>query len=157
MSFAQRIACYIQVFALSRWLAVTLPIEYYEFARGLQWSIPYFSLPWESGGIHPIMWGTNSSTAQRSYISDIHDSEISQSVQLDEENVNIAAPVYGLPLTPMEYRSFFEVSMPSLMTCSQLQIAVVIIYMIESIIFCRARILIQKQNTFLIHSIQMGQ
>ncbi|XP_021615967.1 uncharacterized protein LOC110617477 isoform X3 [Manihot esculenta] len=103
-----RIACYIQVFALSRWLAVTLPIEYYEFARGLQWSIPYFSLPWESGGIHPIMWGTNSSAAQRSYISDIHDSEISQSVQLDAENVNIAAPVYGLPLTPMEYRSFFE-------------------------------------------------
>ncbi|XP_057988518.1 uncharacterized protein LOC110668129 isoform X2 [Hevea brasiliensis] len=96
------------VFALSRWLAVLLPIEYYEFARGLQWSIPYFSLPWESGGIHPIMWSTNSSTAPHSYISNIHDSEISQSLQQEEENVNIASPIYGLPLTPMEYRSFFE-------------------------------------------------
>ncbi|XP_057988519.1 uncharacterized protein LOC110668129 isoform X3 [Hevea brasiliensis] len=103
-----RIACFIQVFALSRWLAVLLPIEYYEFARGLQWSIPYFSLPWESGGIHPIMWSTNSSTAPHSYISNIHDSEISQSLQQEEENVNIASPIYGLPLTPMEYRSFFE-------------------------------------------------
>ncbi|KAF2315900.1 hypothetical protein GH714_040695 [Hevea brasiliensis] len=103
-----RIACFIQVFALSRWLAVLLPIEYYEFARGLQWSIPYFSLPWESGGIHPIMWSTNSSTTPHSYISNIHDSEISQSLQQEEENVNIASPIYGLPLTPMEYRSFFE-------------------------------------------------
>ncbi|XP_048229333.1 uncharacterized protein LOC8288982 isoform X2 [Ricinus communis] len=103
-----RIACYIQVFALSRWLAVTLPVEYYEFARGLQWSIPYFSLPWETGGIHPIMLGSNSSTASHSYISYIHDSEESPSAQLEEVHSDIASAVYGLPLTPMEYRSFFE-------------------------------------------------
>ncbi|KAK7826142.1 hypothetical protein CFP56_032440 [Quercus suber] len=47
-----RMAGHIQVFALSTWLGVTLPVEYYEFARRLQWSIPYFNLPWETGHTH---------------------------------------------------------------------------------------------------------
>ncbi|XP_030937465.1 uncharacterized protein LOC115962726 [Quercus lobata] len=42
-----RIACHLQVIALSGWLAVRLPVEYYELTRGLRWSIPYLSLPWE--------------------------------------------------------------------------------------------------------------
>lgn len=87
-----------------------LPIEYYEFARGIQWSVPYFSLPWESGGIHPVMVGSNSSTGPHSYVSNIHDLEISQSMQPEEQNMNITSSVYGLPLTPLEYISFFEVS-----------------------------------------------
>ncbi|XP_020537408.1 uncharacterized protein LOC105640359 isoform X2 [Jatropha curcas] len=103
-----RIACYIQVFAFSRWLAVGLPVEYYEFARNLQWSIPYFSLPWETGGVHPVMLGPNSTTAPHSYISSVYDSEISKKKQLEEQNLAIAASVYGLPLTPLEYRIFFE-------------------------------------------------
>ncbi|KAF3973348.1 hypothetical protein CMV_003221 [Castanea mollissima] len=41
------IACHLQVIALSGWLAVRLPVEYYELTRGLRWSIPYLSLPWE--------------------------------------------------------------------------------------------------------------
>nr|XP_023928271.1 uncharacterized protein LOC112039619 [Quercus suber] len=41
------IACHLQVIALSGWLAVRLPVEYYELTRGLRWSIPYISLPWE--------------------------------------------------------------------------------------------------------------
>ncbi|XP_050258027.1 uncharacterized protein LOC126703145 isoform X7 [Quercus robur] len=47
-----RMAGHIQVFALSTWLGVTLPVEYYELARGLQWSIPYFNLPWETRHNH---------------------------------------------------------------------------------------------------------
>ncbi|XP_075663386.1 uncharacterized protein LOC142632960 [Castanea sativa] len=47
-----RMAGHIQVFALSRWLGVPLPVEYYEFSRGMQWSIPYFRLPWETGRTH---------------------------------------------------------------------------------------------------------
>ncbi|KAJ4840198.1 hypothetical protein Tsubulata_002949 [Turnera subulata] len=103
-----RTACYIQVFALSRWLAVKLPIQYYECARGLQWSIPYFTLPWETGGIHPIMVGSNSSMVPHSYASDIHGLEIPHEVHTIEDISNVTAPVYGLPLTPMEYMSFFE-------------------------------------------------
>ncbi|KAM7465314.1 hypothetical protein LguiB_012876 [Lonicera macranthoides] len=98
-----RIACHIQVFALSRWLAVTLPVEYYEFARGLQWSIPYFLLPWETGHIQPVMVGSSSPTNPHSYSSKVLDLGTSQ-----QENSATATSVYGLPLTREEYRSFFE-------------------------------------------------
>ncbi|KAL9372733.1 hypothetical protein Peur_034977 [Populus x canadensis] len=101
-----RSACHIQVFALSRWLAVTLPVEYYEFAKGLQWSIPYFILPWETGGIQPIMVKSISSPGVNSYISKTHD--ISQNMQLEGKRGNKSSLVYGLPLAPMEYMSFFE-------------------------------------------------
>ncbi|WCJ36094.1 hypothetical protein M5689_017313 [Euphorbia peplus] len=105
-----RIVCFIQVFALSRWLGVALPVEYYEFARGIQWSIPYFNLPWENGGIRPIMWASNSSSIPHSsYISRFHDLGSSQNFLLEEESLSVAASVYGLPLTPMEYKSFFEI------------------------------------------------
>ncbi|CAN4088115.1 unnamed protein product [Withania somnifera] len=100
-----RIACHIQIFALVRWLPVTLPVEYYEFARGLQWSVPYFSLPWESGSMHQFMMGPGSPTNPHSYGSKIHDFGMKQ----DRYNVNKAAALYALPLTPMEYRSIFGV------------------------------------------------
>ncbi|XWS37504.1 hypothetical protein CRYUN_Cryun19dG0048500 [Craigia yunnanensis] len=103
-----RSACYIQVFALSRWLAVTLPVEYYEFARSLQWSIPYFSLPWETGRVQPVMMGSSPSESSNSFLSRAYDREISHSVKPKEEDFKIDAAVYGSPLTPLEYRSFFE-------------------------------------------------
>ncbi|KAK9926859.1 hypothetical protein M0R45_024068 [Rubus argutus] len=99
-----RIACHIQVFALSRWLAVTLPVNYYEFARGLQWSIPYFSLPWEAVPSFPA---SSPYTSSKSFMTEGFDSEIFKSMQL-EESSNKVTSIYGLPLTPMEYRMFFE-------------------------------------------------
>ncbi|CAN6336588.1 unnamed protein product [Urochloa humidicola] len=50
-----RMACHIQIFALSRWLSANLPIEYYEFAKGIEWSIPYMRLPWEGPGADPFL------------------------------------------------------------------------------------------------------
>lgn len=105
----QRIASHIQVFALSRWLPVTLPVEYYEFARGIQWTVPYLSLPWETGHIRPYMVGSSSPTVSHSYASRIHDSGIFEIVQPEEDNLDRASSVYGLPLTPLEYRTYFEV------------------------------------------------
>ena len=105
---------------MSRWLAVTLPVEYYEFARNLQWSIPYFSLPWENGDIQPIMVKSNSSSGAHSYISNTHD--VSLSMQLKGKSVNKSSPVYGLPLSPMEYLQFFEVRNHFPDTCFQFQI-----------------------------------
>lgn len=105
----QRIASHIQVFALSRWLPVTLPVDYYEFSRGIQWSIPYLSLPWETGRIHPIMVGLSSPTASHSYASTVHDSGNLKILQPKGDKGDMAASVYGLPLTPVEYRTFFEV------------------------------------------------
>ncbi|KAM3381109.1 putative protein isoform X1 [Capsicum galapagoense] len=98
-----RIACHIQFFALTRWLPVTLPVEYYEFARGLQWSVPYFRLPWEAGSMHQFMMGPGSPTDPHSYGSKIHDF----GTKPIKYNVNKAAALYGLPLSPMEYRSIF--------------------------------------------------
>ncbi|XP_059442753.1 uncharacterized protein LOC132174986 isoform X2 [Corylus avellana] len=103
-----RIACHIQVFALSRWLVVTLPVEYYGFARGLRWSIPYFSFPWETERAPLVMPGSSSPAYSNSYMSKIHDSGSFQNVRSKEENLSRAASPYGLPLTPMEYRSYFE-------------------------------------------------
>ncbi|XP_018837753.2 uncharacterized protein LOC109003874 isoform X4 [Juglans regia] len=103
-----RIVCHIQVFALSRWLAVKLPIEYYEFAMGLQWSIPYFSLPWETGHTQPVIVGAHPPANSSSYKTEFYDSKTLQNVQLKEENLSRVTSVYGLPLTPMEYQSYFE-------------------------------------------------
>ncbi|CAN6345606.1 unnamed protein product [Urochloa humidicola] len=50
-----RMACHIQIFALSRWLSVNLPIEYYELTKGIEWSIPYMRLPWEGPGADPFL------------------------------------------------------------------------------------------------------
>lgn len=105
----QRMACHIQVFALSRWLAVILPVEYFEFARGLQWSIPYFGLPWETGHDHPFMVGSTPPRNPYPYASKLHEPGTFKNVQPQERNSFMDASVYGLPLTPMEYRSFFEV------------------------------------------------
>lgn len=106
----QRIASHLQVFALSKWLAVTLPVEYYELARGLQWSIPYFNLPWERVNIHSLMVGSNSPKDRLFRISEVHDSIFLKGLQPEAANPDSASRVFGLPLTPLEYRSYFEVS-----------------------------------------------
>ncbi|KAM3703926.1 hypothetical protein ACJW31_04G135100 [Castanea mollissima] len=111
-----RSACHIQVFALSRWLSVKLPVNYYEFARGLQWSIPYFSLPWESGHIQPVVVGSSPLTNSDSYRSKIHDSGIFLGVQPKLGNLSRAASIYKAQLrpNPKEYISLFQ---NSLYTC----------------------------------------
>jgi hypothetical protein len=37
----------VQVLALTSFLAVSLPVEYYETVNGLQWLIPHVSTPWQ--------------------------------------------------------------------------------------------------------------
>lgn len=97
----QRIACHIQVFALSKWLAVTFPVEYYEFVRGLQWSIPHINLPWETGHVDSVMASSTSPVMTHPT------SSLSGSRELV-----VDASLYGMPLSPMEYSSFFEVRGP---------------------------------------------
>lgn len=104
-----RIACYIQVFALSRWLAVTLPVEYYEFTRGIEWSVPYFSLPWESDHSQPVIFSSNTSTSSHFFRSRINSSSVAHTIQPSEKgNFEKAGVVYGAPLTAMEYQTYFE-------------------------------------------------
>ncbi|KAJ9568278.1 hypothetical protein OSB04_004244 [Centaurea solstitialis] len=97
-----RIVCHIQIFALSGWLAVPLPIEYSEFVKGLRWSIPYFRLPWETDYVKSV-WPMNPH-AYGSKTGDpgIHNAELKGTILEKPDSV------YGLPLTAMEYKLFFE-------------------------------------------------
>ncbi|KAK7301544.1 hypothetical protein RJT34_12410 [Clitoria ternatea] len=99
-----RIMSHIQVFALSRWLSVKLPVEFYDFARHLQWTIPYFSVPWEAQHMDLFMIGS-SPFGSSSFLTKA--STMTPNKLLDK-NLNFAAAVYGSPLTSSEYQQYFE-------------------------------------------------
>jgi len=98
------------VFAFSRWLAVTLPVEYYEFTRCIEWIVPYFNLPCESNHVQPALFSPNASTSSHSSITGTVGSYYVETEQFDKGNSNKAGVVYGAPLTAEEYESFFEVT-----------------------------------------------
>lgn len=97
----QRIACHIQVFALSKWLTSILPIEYYEFARGMEWSIPYINLPWETEGVDSLLKDSSFQVLQYS--------KLSEGYGLNSLNGESESALSGEPLTATEYRAFLEV------------------------------------------------
>lgn len=151
-----RMACHIQIFALSRWLSANLPIEYYEFAKGVEWSIPYMRLPWEGPAADPYLGYSTmpaiayseselldrSAVGGAANISSYHpraqqgqpvtpaqiipsdpvfpteipeDGKPTPPVQTPGGDatppvmpVQTPLPLDGMPLTAMEYRSFFE-------------------------------------------------
>ncbi|URE16713.1 transposon protein [Musa troglodytarum] len=101
-----RILCHIQVFALCRWLVVNMPIEYYEFSRGIEWSIPYIHLPWETGS-KTFFEGSTSTSTTHSEVWDrkkLYFKSLSVRNQIQEMN----SSEYGKPLNPGEYMSFLE-------------------------------------------------
>ncbi|KAL1568226.1 hypothetical protein AAHA92_03621 [Salvia divinorum] len=102
-----RVASHIQVFALSKWLAITLPVEYYELTRCLQWSIPYINLPWETGDQRSVMVGSTSPTDRLIRAPKDRDSIFVEGLKPEAANVD-SPKVFGLPLNPMEYASYFE-------------------------------------------------
>ncbi|XP_061349296.1 uncharacterized protein LOC133294608 isoform X3 [Gastrolobium bilobum] len=99
-----RIMCHIQVFALSRWLAVKLPVEFFEFARHLQWTIPYFSVPWEDGNMNMFMVGTSPFGSSNSFTK----ASATITNTLFDKSLSFTASVYGSPLTSSEYQQYFE-------------------------------------------------
>lgn len=151
-----RMACHIQIFALSRWLSANLPIEYYEFAKGVEWSIPYMRLPWEGPAADPYLGYSTmpaiayseSELLDRSAVggaanissyrpraqqgqpvtpAQIIPSDPVFPTEIPEDGkptppvqtpggdatppvmpVQTPLPLDGMPLTAMEYRSFFE-------------------------------------------------
>ncbi|XP_073003266.1 uncharacterized protein [Typha latifolia] len=103
-----RIASHIQVFALSRWLAVNLPIEYYEFARGIQWIIPYFGLPWEDPATDSFTGYSTLPVVAYSKSQGSSKPKTMGSSRITTRNLHMEASLDGKLLTPLEYRSFFE-------------------------------------------------
>ncbi|CAL9126678.1 unnamed protein product [Musa textilis] len=101
-----RILCHIQVFALCRWLVVNMPIEYYEFSRGIEWSIPYIHLPWETGSKTFFEGSTSTSTTH----SEVWDRKklYFKSLSVRNQILEMNSSEYGKPLNPGEYMSFLE-------------------------------------------------
>ncbi|XP_054821268.1 uncharacterized protein LOC129320105 [Prosopis cineraria] len=100
-----RIICYIQIFALSKWLSVKLPVEFYEFAKNLQWTIPYLLVPWETRNIHLLLVGSSPFGSSNPFVSKVP-AKI-PNMKLIDKLIN-SAPVYGSPLTSSEYQLYFE-------------------------------------------------
>lgn len=115
--FLQRIACHIQVFALSKWLTVILPIEYYEFTRGIEWSIPYINLPWETEDMDSYLKDSSFQVVTYSKLSE--GNGLNSFGPMTIVNGELESALYGKPLTPTEYRAFLEVR-DSLFQCSVL-------------------------------------
>ncbi|XP_020098257.1 uncharacterized protein LOC109717023 [Ananas comosus] len=103
-----RIACFIQVFALSRWLVANLPIEYYEFARGVEWTIPYFRLPWESDTADSLTGYPTFPIVAFSELLESTKLKTTKPLEIAKKELHTDASLYDAPLTPMEYRSFLE-------------------------------------------------
>lgn len=119
-----RMACHIQIFALSRWLSINLPIEYYELAKGIEWTIPYIRLPWEGPSADPFVgYSTMPAIAYSELVdrigveADAYSPRPAPAAQQQIMPMQLpadgATPVTipaldGKPLTAMEYRSFFE-------------------------------------------------
>lgn len=103
----QRFLCHIQVFALTRWLLATVPIEYYEFSRSIAWSIPYINLPWERVS-NPL---AEYSTDRLGRYSEVWESAKLnfEPPTLSNQIMEMDPSVNGKPLTPEEYMSFLEV------------------------------------------------
>lgn len=114
-------ACHIQIFALSRWLSINLPIEYYEFTKGIEWTIPYIHLPWEGPSADPFVGYSTmpaiaySELLERSAVGADITYPGAQGQQMPMQTPIGGKPVFpmqipldGKPLTAMEYRSFFE-------------------------------------------------
>ncbi|KAM0922077.1 hypothetical protein ACQ4PT_006412 [Festuca glaucescens] len=119
-----RMACHIQIFALSRWLSINLPVEYYELAKGIEWTIPYIRLPWEGPSADPFVgYSTMPAIAYSELVdrigivADAYNPRPAPAAQQQIMPMQIPADgaiplqipaLDGKPLTAMEYRAFFE-------------------------------------------------
>lgn len=116
-SVLQRIACHIQVFALSKWLTVILPIEYYEFTRGIEWSIPFINLPWETEDMDSFLKDSSFQVLTYSKVSE--GNILNSFVPMTIVNGELESALDGKPLTATEYKAFLEVR-DSIFYCSVL-------------------------------------
>jgi hypothetical protein len=80
-----------------------LPIEYYEFTRGIEWIVPHHNLPWDSSS-------GDSFNGYSAFPASAYSQLIeSNKLTIDSMSIINQSSLEGKPLTPMEYRSIFEV------------------------------------------------
>ncbi|KAI5061541.1 hypothetical protein GOP47_0024046 [Adiantum capillus-veneris] len=99
-------AGHLQVFALSSRMAVSLPLEYSETTRGLQWLIPHVKLPWKHGRrFLTIHW--NKKTPYQLYA--LSQLNVQAAATVRGRRLGANASVYGAPFSPSEYELYFSV------------------------------------------------
>ncbi|KAF0927885.1 hypothetical protein E2562_036804 [Oryza meyeriana var. granulata] len=104
-----RMACHIQVLALSRWLSINLPVEYYELSKGVEWSIPYMRLPWEGPSADPFVgYSTMPAIAYSELLDRSAVAAPGVAMPPSSSMQQLPSPLDGKPLTAMEYRYLFE-------------------------------------------------
>lgn len=69
-------------------------------------------LPWDIGHTQSVVMPSSSPTDPHSSSSKFVDLGILKHVQPRNKYADVSTSLYGLPLSPAEYRSFFEVSHP---------------------------------------------
>lgn len=65
---------HLQVFVLSDWFSVSLPIEYSEAVKGLRWLIPREKLPWRKG--NSSIWPNHFSLVEKNLAVEFSNSSV---------------------------------------------------------------------------------
>ncbi|CAK9867304.1 unnamed protein product [Sphagnum jensenii] len=89
-------AGHLQIFAFSHFLAVSLPVEYYETTGGLLWLIPHVNTPWQKDKDSNV---TN-------FGNNLH---INNHVFLQKKKKKVRRNLFGPALTSSEYKTYFLV------------------------------------------------
>ena len=128
---------HLQVFALTSWFPINQPIKYYETTRGLRWLIPHHKLPWKDFDTSSsflekenLAGRTNGLFEEHSYI-DHQQTDLMSSSYIEhklplptkittrsgwlhnQHNISRTNIFYGLPLSSIEYFTYFLVSLTS--------------------------------------------
>ncbi|KAL1314635.1 hypothetical protein HN51_041455 [Arachis hypogaea] len=109
---------HLQVFALTSWFSADQPVKYLETTRGLRWLIPHHKLPWTDSDTSSsisekenLAGRTNDLSEHNSHNRDHHlptkITTISGWLHNHQHNISRANIVYGLPLSSIEYFSYF--------------------------------------------------
>ncbi|CAK9210174.1 unnamed protein product [Sphagnum troendelagicum] len=107
-------AGHLQIFAFSHFLAVSLPVEYYETTGGLLWLIPHVNTPWQKDKDSNL--SNRSSGAYFPRIMTVPGSSFSASHFREHYNrsqktrrLGVNATQFGPALTSSEYKTYFLV------------------------------------------------
>ncbi|MED6172218.1 hypothetical protein PIB30_048006 [Stylosanthes scabra] len=109
---------HLQVFALTSWFSTDQPVKYLETTRGLRWLIPHHKLPWtntdSSSSISEkenLSGETDGLSEHNSYNRDLQlPTKITTRsgwLRNHQHNISRENIIYGLPLSSIEYFSYF--------------------------------------------------
>lgn len=75
----------------------------------MEWTIPYFRLPWESDTADSLTGYPTFPIVAFSELLESTKLKTTKPLEIAKKELHTDASLYDAPLTPMEYRSFLEV------------------------------------------------